>query len=157
MFIEAKPVSEAIKAQAASLTREQGVNVIWNETHPDYRGHVGADKSIMLPANMAGRLGTSTALLAELNESDYQQLLVAALERMERTKNQNFARVVLARYGLNPGDGTINQWCGTLDGFRDLVITANYTELQGLLSDINTEVLSRVSREESNDALIVAP
>jgi hypothetical protein len=157
MFIEAKPVSEAIKAQAASLTREQGVNIIWNETHPDFRGHVGADKSIMLPANMAGRLGTSTALLAKLNESDYQQLLVAALERMERTKNQNFARVVLARYGLNPGDGTINQWCGTLDGFSDLVITANYKERQQLLNDINTEVLSRIMKWKSEDSLTVAP
>lgn len=103
-------------------TKEQKINKVWAQTHKDYRGNLGPDKSIMLNAEDGGGL----CALCNLEDEVLDKYFDSALKSHERQENRTFAVALFKKHGADKllDDSTINQWCGSLSGIREIVTLA---------------------------------
>lgn len=106
-----------------NYSREQKENLIWQQTHSDFRGSLGADKSIMLNANHGGGLQALCTFDDEMLADYFEK----AMDRLEREKSKKVATVLFAKHNMTSKvcEGTINQWCGDKEGIVELIGSVN--------------------------------
>jgi hypothetical protein len=133
-----------------NYSREQKENLIWQQTHSDYRGSLGADKSIMLNANHGGGLQA----LCTFDDKMLAEYFDRAIDRLDRDKSKKVATVLFAKYNMTSKvcEGTINQWCGDKDGIVELIGSVNSFNKEmkkAMLSDLEQMLSPNDSAEMS--------
>lgn len=99
-------------------TKEQKINIIWRETHPDYRGTLGSSPSIMFNGGVCA--------IDSLPDDVFEDRYNSAMQSIERDKIRKVAVSLFNRHGFTSLDpGVVNQWCSSFQGIRDLIVEAS--------------------------------
>lgn len=114
-----------MKITRESLSKADGIKLIWNQTHNDFRGNLDGKPSIMLNAADGGGISA----IEWLDEEKFERYLASAIEKKNRDTCKELASKVFKHHsdvfaplGLTDKDcGTINQCCGDFAGIRRLV------------------------------------
>ncbi|MFS1430297.1 hypothetical protein LMH73_025085 [Vibrio splendidus] len=135
-----------MKITRESLSKQDGLKLIWNQTHSDFKGSLGGKPSIMLNASHGGGIAT----VEGLSDDVFEEYLSSAISKKNRDTCKDLAVKVFQHHedvfkplGLTDKNcGTINQCCGNFDDIRSLVKDlSNPRAQEGYFSE---EVLNQV-------------
>lgn len=138
-----------MKILKSNLSKREGVKLIWNQTHNDYKGKLDGDYSIMVDAGDGGGI----CVISKLGDDLFDKYLERAIDTKNREICKDLALKVFKKHedvfgalGLTQKDcGTINQCCGDFKGIRSLVRDLSKYDASGVfnekvLTDINSSI-----------------
>lgn len=123
-------------------TKEQKINMIWQQKHSDFRGMLGSDKSIMINASDGGGIEA----ICNFSDVMLDEYFDRAMKSSERKENRQFAKALFEKHGATEllGEGTINQWCSDLNGIREVI------ELSDTVSEqVKSEMIKDINRVDN--------
>ncbi len=138
---------------SSSLTKKQAIDLIWSQTHRDFRGMSDGKRTIMVSAKFGGGL----CAIEHMEKAMFDEYLDLAISsKNAKTCKSHAANVFLAHpevfsnLGLTEDSGTVNQSCGTFDGIRELVTSLSKYDLKEVINqDRLAKIMHSIDAAES--------